>query len=141
MIPDQALAKHVLIVASYAALSGYLLFTALVQAKRERNACAFPKLAKYSGNPFFVGLLTGVSICPAFLLAIARCLDTGGAMGGLLLFLGFFASTTLYLLPIAAISLLSHRKLFRAIGIGASVAVAGWYLWLAARMTCDIIRA
>ena len=141
MISDQAIAKHDLIIASYAALSGYLLFTALVQAKRERSACAFQKLAKYSGNPFIVGVLTGFSICPAFLLAIARSLDAGGAVGGLMLFMGFFTSTTMYLLPIAAISFLSRMKLFRAIGIGASVAVAGWYLCLAARTMYYLIRS
>lgn len=141
LLPDQALARHLLVIISYAALSLYLLFTAFVQVRRERNHCAFGRLARYSGNPFLVGLLTGFSICPAFLLAISRSLDAGGIGGGFSLFVGFFVGTTLYLLPIAAVSLLTGRRWFRLAAMAASALVAAWYLWLAGLMAYYLIVA
>lgn len=135
LLPEQAMGRHVLVIASYAALSLYLLFTSFVQLRRERDGCAFRRLSRFAGNPFLVGLLTGFSVCPAFLLALARGLDAGGAAGGLALFVGFFGGTTLYLLPIAAVSLLTKRRWFRLAGMAASALVAVWYLWLAGFMT------
>ncbi len=141
LLPEQAVGRHLLIIASYAALSLYLLFTSFVQLRRERDSCAFRRLAKFSGSPFLVGLLTGFSVCPAFLLALARGLDAGGALGGLSLFVGFFAGTTLYLLPIAAVSLLTKRRWFRLAGLAASALVAAWYLWLAGLMAYYLVAA
>ncbi len=130
LAPAGYLPKNIAAVVSYLTLSLYLIFTAVVQIGRERKPCAVKNISKFSGRPFLIGLLTGISICPAFLLAIVRSFDIGGAWAGLMLFLGFFISTTLYLLPFSALSFLSRRRMFRIIGIAASIAAAGWFLWL-----------
>ncbi len=141
LLADQALARHVLLILSYAGLSLYLLFTAFVQLRREQNACAFRRLERFSGNPFLVGILTGSSICPAFLLALARGFEASGAFGGLSLFLGFFFGTPLYLLPLALLSLASKRKWFRLAAVAASALVAAWYLWRAVVMAYFLIAS
>ncbi len=139
LLSDQALFRHVLVVASYATFSIYLLFTAFVHLRRERDSCAFRRLSLLAGSPFLVGLLTGVSPCPAFLLALARGLEAGGALGGFLLFLGFFTGTTLYLLPMAAISLLTKLRWFRLAAMAASFIAAAWYLWRSGMMAYYLI--
>jgi len=48
------------------------------------------------GMPVAVGLLTGISPCPPFLLAISRAAALGSLASGTGLFAGFFAGTSVY---------------------------------------------
>lgn len=141
LAPVGFLPKNIAAIVSYLALSLYLIFTAVIQIGRERNSCVVKNISKFSGRPFLIGFLTGISVCPAFLLAIARSFDIGGAWAGLMLFLGFFISTTLYLLPFSALSFLSRRRIFRIIGIAASIVAAGWFLWLSVSRAWHLLIA
>jgi len=114
---------------SYFFVAGYLTYSALIRNRVEKGCCPAPRYAKLSGNPFIIGLLTGISICPAFLGAITKGIETGGIIGGLMLFTGFFFGTTLYLLPLSFLSYFTKKKFFRYIGIAASIAVATWFVY------------
>jgi len=52
---------------------------------------------RYLRFPFLFGLLTGINICPPFLLAISSALGLGDVLRGVLLFGAFFLGTSAYL--------------------------------------------
>lgn len=129
--------KEWLMIASYIMISIYLIFTAVIQSRKEKGICPAAKLSRLSGNAFVVGLITGISICPSFLGAITRAVDEGGAFGGMMIFTGFFVGTTLYFLPFSFLSYLSRKKLFRLIGIFASFFIAFYFSFLAGEKIFD----
>jgi sulfite exporter TauE/SafE len=50
--------------------------------------------------PFWLGLLTGLSLCPPFLLALNNAALSDTVWGSILFFLAFFAGTSLFLIPL-----------------------------------------
>ena len=114
---------------SYIAVAIYMIYSAFVERRKMKGCCNQSKMAKKAGNPFFLGLLTGVSVCPAFIGAVARGIDSGGALGGFFLFAGFFVGTTLYMIPLSFLSFFTKKKMFRVAGIAASIIVSGWFFY------------
>lgn len=96
------------------AFTGYILFSIylLMSVVRVRKACTnchAGKVLKVTKSPFLLGILTGFSICPAFLIALTGAFETSGAVNGMMLFTGFFAGTTAYMLPFALFGLLTMK--------------------------------
>ncbi len=79
--------------------------------------------------PFFLGLLTGISLCPPFLLAVTAAADRGGIVDSVLFFLMFFVGTTLYLVPLPLIGALQRYKSLRLIGRFAAGVMGVYYLY------------
>ncbi len=114
------------------AFSGYLLFsgyliTSVVRVNKTCSSCNIPKWMKFTKSPMLLGMLTGFSICPAFLIAITSAFSTSGAIQGALLFTGFFLGTTVYMLPFAIFSLFSKRKWLNIVGKYAAIFVAVYF--------------
>ena len=129
--------RDTFVAVSYIAVALYLTYSAFIQNRKEKGCCPASRYAKIAGNPFFIGLLTGISVCPSFLGAIAKGIDSGGPVGGMLLFTGFFIGTTVYLLPLSFLSYFTKRSLFRYVGIFASLAVAVWFIYEGSSMLYD----
>jgi len=94
--------------------AGYILFSAymfmsVIRVRKTCSGCSTSKLLKITGNPFLLGFLTGFSVCPAFLIALTVAFDTSGPLSGMMLFIGFFAGTTVYMLPFALFGLLTVK--------------------------------
>lgn len=121
--------KETVIAVSYFLVATYLTYSALIQNRMEKGCCAPSRITKIAGNPFLIGVLTGISICPAFVGAIARGIETGGMTGGVMLFTGFFFGTTVYLLPLSFLSYFTKKKVFRYVGMIASILVACWFVY------------
>ncbi|HOG43652.1 MAG TPA: sulfite exporter TauE/SafE family protein [bacterium] len=121
--------KETVIAVSYFLVAAYLTYSALIQNRMEKGCCAPSRITKIAGNPFLIGVLTGISICPAFVGAIARGIETGGMTGGVMLFTGFFFGTTVYLLPLSFLSYFTKKKVFRYVGMTASILVACWFVY------------
>lgn len=121
--------RDTLIAVSYLLVAAYLTYSALIQNRVEKGCCAPSRLTKIAGNPFLIGILTGISMCPAFVGAVARGIESGGAVGGLMLFTGFFFGTTVYLLPLSFLSYFTKKKIFRYVGMTASILVACWFVY------------
>jgi len=116
---------------SYLFIALFLIYTALIRGRAEKHGnCPAGLMSRFAGNPFVAGLVTGFSVCPPFIGAITRGFDTGGALGGMLLFIGFFVGTTLYFIPMAILPLLAHRRLIRIAGIFFSLCAAFWFTLL-----------
>lgn len=80
--------------------------------------------------PTLLGLLTGVSLCPPFLLAIARGADAGGLLGSLIFFAAFFLGTSAYLVPLPLLGLLRRSEAMRTISRLAAGVVGVYFAYL-----------
>ncbi len=111
---------------AYILLSAYLLLTTY-RTHNEHKKCAVPHIAKISKSAFVLGILTGINFCPSFLIALSRVLDVGGVFNGMLLFFGFFISTSLFLLPLAFINVLTKIHIIKKYARYAALLVAVIY--------------
>lgn len=90
---------------------------------RVEPLCPAKGLARFAGAPLVLGLLTGVSPCPPFLLAAVEAVRAGSAINGLAHFLGFFAGSSAFLLPALLLFPRSPRVRAAALRLGAAAAV------------------
>lgn len=124
---------------AYFGLAGLMLAYGL---GRLRFACALPPrpLRARLGQrawlrpwiPVLFGLLTGLNLCPPFLLAFANAALNNTLLGSLSFFLAFFAGTTLYLLPIPLVGLFSrfkHSAALQMVGRLAAALMAIYYIF------------
>lgn len=113
---------------AYILLSFYLVLSA-VRARQHDKKCHVSKFAQITKSAFILGILTGLNFCPAFLIALSKAVNLGGVVSGMMLFLGFFAGTTLYLIPIAFLGQLSRIQIMKKIGQVASLVIAAWFIF------------
>ncbi len=112
--------------------SGYILFsvylvTSVVRVNKTCSGCNIPKWAKLTKSPMLLGILTGFTICPAFLIALTSAFSASGAMNGAMLFTGFFLGTTVYMLPFAVVGLFSKKRWLNSVAKYAAIFVAVYF--------------
>jgi sulfite exporter TauE/SafE len=76
---------------------------------------------KYVNYPAFFGFLTGINVCPPFLLAMSAALSYTSIAGSILLFGGFFVGTSFYLILLVPLGLAAKVESIRQIGLITSV--------------------
>ena len=108
-------------------LSVYLVLTVL-RSHRSDKKCHVPKALSVTKSGLLLGILTGINFCPAFLIALNQAVNIGGMLSGVLIFLGFFSGTTLYLIPLAFASLLNQIKKMKYVARILSLIVAIWFM-------------
>lgn len=80
--------------------------------------------------PVLLGILTGMNICPAFLLAISYTLQRSiSPVFGMMFFSSFFVATTLYVLPVGFAGYLPRRELLARIGRISAVVVGCYFCY------------
>jgi sulfite exporter TauE/SafE len=79
--------------------------------------------------PFTGGFLTGINICPPFLLAIAGAIDSGTIAGSVLFFLAFFAGTSIFFLPMPVAGMFKRQHVLRIIGKFAAILAGFLYFY------------
>ena len=114
------------------AFSGYILFSvymivSVVRVNKSCGGCDIPKWMKLTKSPILLGVLTGFSICPAFLIALTSAFDASGPLNGAMLFTGFFLGTTVYMLPFAIVGLFSKKKWLTSVAKYAAIFVAVYF--------------
>jgi sulfite exporter TauE/SafE len=76
-----------------------------------------PKFCAYSFSkvkpPFFIGLLTGLNLCPPFLLSLNYVFILGSTTKGIIFFLFFFLATNLYFIPLIFLGKLARLAEFK----------------------------
>lgn len=112
--------------------AGYILFSlflifSVIRTKKSCSGCKTSKLLNITKRPFLLGILTGFSICPTFLIAMTRVFGSSGPLGGMMLFTGFFAGTTVYMLPFAVFGMLTNKKWVTDTANVAAVVVAVFF--------------
>ena len=79
--------------------------------------------------PMVGGALTGLNICPPFLLAITKAASTHQITASIVFFTMFFIGTSLYFLPLPFIGFFKKQKFFRTIGKFAAILAGLLYLY------------
>jgi sulfite exporter TauE/SafE len=79
--------------------------------------------------PAVLGFLTGLNLCPPFLLAFAVATDSGSLSRSLLFFLMFYLGTSLFFLPLPLLSFINRLQIFKTIGRMAAIVVAVYYFY------------
>jgi len=85
-----------------------------------------------------LGFLTGINVCPPFLLALSTVMLEGRVLDGLLFFAVFFAATSLYLLPLLFLGRYSLHESVRVVGRYFSVLAGGFYVLAALRLLMSV---
>jgi hypothetical protein len=79
--------------------------------------------------PVSLGLLTGLSLCPPFLLAFGSAAQLPRLCQSLLFFTAFFLGTSVYVVPLPLLGTLGQREVIRTIGRLAAGVVGLFYLY------------
>lgn len=67
--------------------------------------------------PLFLGVVNSLGFCPALLLILTKSATQDTMVHSYLAFLGFFAGSSLYFLPLPLVGRLKRRKVFETIGV------------------------
>jgi len=78
--------------------------------------------------PLVLGLLTGLNLCPPFLLAFTNAALNGTLLGSLLFFLAFFIGTSIYLIPVPLLGAIRKPASTQLIGKMAAGLMALFYI-------------
>jgi len=99
---------------SLGALSLFIILYSLnfFKIKHLSLACHWEKI-KTVKPPFLIGLLTGVNVCPPFLLSLNYIFILGDVVKGLVYFLFFFLATSVFFIPLVFLGKLSYFKEFQ----------------------------
>lgn len=100
-------------------LSVFMLAFVVVKKWPHFGLCKLSK--KYVNYPAFFGFLTGINVCPPFLLAMSTALSYTSIAGSILLFGGFFVGTSFYLILLVPLGLAAKVESIRQIGLITSV--------------------
>jgi len=80
--------------------------------------------------PVILGALTGLNVCPPFLLAITYTLHKAVTPAfGICFFMSFFIATTLYILPVGIAGHIPHRDIMARMGRVAAVVVGAVFFY------------
>lgn len=71
--------------------------------------------AKKIKPPFWIGFLTGLNLCPPFLLALNYVFILGDVAKGLVFFSFFFLATNIYFIPVIFLGKLAYLKEFQTL--------------------------
>lgn len=75
------------------------------------------RLKKFNPHfPFLIGFLTGINICPPFLISVINVFLHKGLFFGVTYFFFFFLGTSLYFLPLFFLGFLSKLREFQFVG-------------------------
>jgi sulfite exporter TauE/SafE len=126
-------------IAAYPLFSAFLVISALRSSACEKG-CAASRWSRFSQWPFLLGVLTGINVCPSFLLAFSRSFTLSGPLAGMLFFTAFFAGTSVFLVPLSFVGMLGRKKQFRMIARAAAFAVAAWFIGSAGQTAYRMIK-
>ena len=108
-------------------LAGVVLLHWLAQPR----GCAPAHCGRPSWAPLLLGVVTGLSVCPPFVAALATAVTSGSILRGILYFAAFFAGTTLYLLPLPLAGSLTRWPFWLRVGRLAGVIIGFVYCLMA----------
>ncbi len=82
---------------------------------------------------FFTGVLTGINLCPPFLLAVGAAMGAASVLHGMAFFLVFFLATSLYLVPFLFSALAARSAHIRAAASTVCGLTGGYFIYLGFR--------
>lgn len=122
-------------------LAGVLLWYAYSVGHAHSRACPGSELvtigvAKKRGvsGPAALGFLTGLSLCPPFVIAGVRASQLDSVAAALLFFAVFFVGTSIWFLPLVSLGCLRRNEAVTTVARMAMVLIAVYYLFLGSAM-------
>ena len=106
--------------------------------KSSADNCAGKKANFFSGKlnvnnqtafPAILGFLTGLNLCPPFLLAFTEAARTEALWKSMLFFAAFFVGTSVYIIPLAMLGLTRRMEDLRYVGRLAAGVMGLYYLY------------
>lgn len=123
-IPDMAVAAIFIVSGGLMALYG------IVESFPHAKLCAAMSKSFQSSNYLLVlGLLTGLNICPPFVLAFSAAVDLKSFVGSVLFFFFFFLATSVYMLPFFFSGLAARKIYVRKAARIVSVVMGFWFVF------------
>lgn len=103
-----------------------------VEAFRQRSDCTTcPGCARPApAVPAALGFLTGLNLCPPFVAAGARVAGSPSLAGSLMFFVLFFAGTTAWFIPLAAVGWLPRPQALLVVARYTLLLLAGYFACL-----------
>jgi hypothetical protein len=125
---------HQKIVLGVATIALALLLVAYGFAGRSQQCPAGARLGRLPRRnsvlmPVLLGLITGVNVCPPFLMAFGNAAQFETLHRSLLFFAAFFVGTAVYVAPLPLIGVAGRHKATRMVGRLASGVVGLFYLY------------
>lgn len=127
-----------LIALAYVVLGGLMVYYGLARPRIPCAGSAAARISRWSalaGSPLLpavMGLLTGLNVCPPFLLAFTEAAAARTLAGSLLFFLTFFLGTSVFFVPLPLVGGLRRYPAVRTVGRLAAVLVGVYYFWMGA---------
>lgn len=138
MISSLPTFRSVILPIAYLVLGILMILYGLVTSFPHCSVCrSFDKYFQNRKSNLIFGFLTGINICPPFLLAITTATDLGKPWYGIVFFFFFFLATTVYLLPFLFSGFINK---FKDIRIAARVVAVISGLWFIYRSLEVILR-
>jgi len=79
--------------------------------------------------PLAGGFVTGLNLCPPFLLAITGAVETRQLSGSILFFIMFFLGTSVYFIPMPFLGFFKRKQVLQVIGKFAAILAGLLYLY------------
>ena len=109
-----------------AILSVLLILCSAGVLKEKNGRCPY-----FIRPPLLMGFLTGVNVCPPFLMAVSAIVTLRSVWGGMLFFCIFFVGTTVYFLPMLFLGRLAGIRQVRILSRMAGLAAGCYFLFYA----------
>ena len=114
-------------VAAYLLFPIFLIMSAVGSYRFEKN-CAASRFSSATRRPFILGILTGLNVCPPFLIAFANAVTVSGPVSGMIFFTAFFVGTSIFILPLSFFGVAGKQTVLRYVARVAAIGVSLWYL-------------
>lgn len=136
IILQNTIYKELILGLAYIILAVFMFFYGIINShtfcsvKRAKKLLSKLSFVNSKILPIMLGLLTGLNLCPPFLIAFTGAAVSGSILGSMSFFLMFFIATSLYFLPIPFIGMLKHHSELKNIGKMAAVIMSLYYLYM-----------
>ena len=108
-----------------------MLIYALSRDFTDSKSCSpSPRSRDFMRMPFFLGLFTGMNPCVPFLVGAARIWTLNNTFMGVILFVAFFAGTSVYAFPLVLVSFLNRIERVKKISVIAALLSSIWFLFV-----------
>lgn len=101
-------------------------FKFLFGKEKDKTNCSIKRFSNLT--PFLMGIITGISPCPPFIAGGLKILSLGSPLSGVIYFIGFYITTSFFLLPSLLTVFIKYKKEIKIIAGFISIIFGSIYL-------------
>jgi len=135
LVAGRSAYREMIFGASYILLAGLLIYYCF---RKTKSFCAAEHFQGFLSGwfaanrfllPLVMGFLTGLNLCPPFLLAFTSAVSGGSLWSSLAFFSAFFLGTSLFFIPVPILGIVKRTAVLRTIGKMAAGIIGCYYLY------------